>query len=1039
MSRKTRRNASKKATKGLNATGNPFARIGIPGVALGAFTFSGQLLAADAGPAAPAATNNNDSDQNLQEVVVTGIRASLQKSMDIKQANVGVVDAVSAEDIGQFPDASIGEALARIPGVTVNRGSINAMAGAGAPTATGAVTGVTVRGFGTQFNEILTEGRQIASGNGQNFDFSALGAEYVGELDIHKTPDYSLSAGAVGATINIKSPDPFDHPGLQARAFGSLTDYQKDGQATPAFGALFSDTFADDTLGILIAGDYTRKSVLTHHFDDVGWKGAYLNSCQMQGGPVCTKDANGAYTTPANTFPSWYIQDQAMYLERVDSRRKDGRLALQWRPSDTVLITLDDNFSSDDEHYQRWQTSEWFGCFPNNCTNVTQDGNGTITNFIYPSAGGHIVGAPVDLNATSDRTYITTNTPGLNVKWDINEHLSSALDISQSTAHLNPNHTWTAFDVDTGYGPNTDIGTNGQVGGDAVGNNNKTLPYWTAFGPGANVLTGNPYPPNATGTNPFIIGSHVVPITVQINTDKINQAKLQVSWKNEDTHASFGVHFLQDVWDSSNANTLVNGEWQLWSGYGPASNNYMYYCPNPKGGAQIACADQFNPGPNSTKVLHGVPLLPSQFTPLNVSNFIPGYNGANLPQNLVLYNPYTVLRYLETQPINADYSPSSGYGPYTGGDPVVPVSPGSVQHVDRKNYAPFLTADHSFPVGDMTLKANVGLRYQKTNVYIAGLAAPLTSLSVLPGDRTAYNFNLGPSTYTTAHNDYGYFLPSLDLNLLVRPDFKVRFDYSKTESPPNNAQLIPNTTYGGRVGQLTAQGNNPKLLPYLSQNLDLGAEWYYGSNDYVSADAFFKHVTQFPVSTVVSITVPGVVDTSDLSSNKGNPAVFQESTITNGLSADIKGVEVAWQHMLPLGFGFQINGTWVHSNANFNPYSYTSNQFAVPGIGNSANLIAFYQNYGFQARLALQFQAEQLLQIGQEQNGGSFPNEPTYLEANTNLDFSTQYDINEHLNVFAEALNLTDNVYHTRGRYSNQTLNVVDYGRSFTIGVRAKF
>jgi len=66
------------------------------------------------------------------------------------------------------------------------------------------------------------------------------------------------------------------------------------------------------------------------------------------------------------------------------------------------------------------------------------------------------------------------------------------------------------------------------------------------------------------------------------------------------------------------------------------------------------------------------------------------------------------------------------------------------------------------------------------------------------------------------------------------------------------------------------------------------------------------------------------------------------------------------------------------------------------------------------------------------------PNEPTYLKANTELDFSTQYDITSHFNVFFEAINLTDNVYHTRGRFDNQTLNVVDYGRSFTLGVRAK-
>src|SRR5262249_52511217 len=215
--------------------------------------FGSSVMAADAADApAPSAAN---SPTELQEVVVTGIRASLQRSLDIKQQAIGVVDAVSAEDIGQFPDASIGEALSRIPGVTVNRGSINSMAGGGATTATGNPTGITVRGFGTQFNEILTEGRQVASGNGQTFNFAALGAEYVGELDIHKTPDFALSAGAVGATINIKSPKPFDKTGLQARAFASANDYQKDGGFKPGFGALFSDTFFDDTFGLLVAGD----------------------------------------------------------------------------------------------------------------------------------------------------------------------------------------------------------------------------------------------------------------------------------------------------------------------------------------------------------------------------------------------------------------------------------------------------------------------------------------------------------------------------------------------------------------------------------------------------------------------------------------------------------------------------------------------------------------------------------------------------------------------------------------------------------------
>ena len=966
-------------------------------------------VAAQDKPAAGAAPDSGE----LQEVVITGIRASLQKSMDIKQNAVGVVDAISAEDIGQFPDASLGEAIARIPGVTVNRGSINQNTAAGAPTATGAATGITVRGFGTQFNEALVEGRQVASGAGQSFDFSTLGAEYVGEVDVLKTPDYSLSAGAIGATINVKFPNPFDHEGFQARAFGSATDYTNDGGVRPAFGALVSDTFADGTFGILISGDYTDKHILGHHFDIVGWKGAHLDCAEFAANPAgsgCATVGTGA--TGTSVTPSWYIQDQAMYLERTDSRRKDGRVALQWHPTDAVLVTVDDNFASDDEHTNRWQYSTWFGGFPSGVSNVTQDANGTITNFTNSNG-------PTDFNAFVAEDYIVTNTPGLNVRWDINENWTSALDIAQSSSKLNPHGNYSDLDVDVGYGPNTGLGTNGYTGGSLVSPNSNVVPYWTAIGPNSNATTGPAVAANYLGTNPFIIGSHVAPIQVQENSEKINQVKLDATWHTDTTKVHFGAQFVDDLWNSKELDTFTNNEWQLWSGYGPASNNFV------------------TPG----GIVHGVALPAALFTSIPLTNFIPHYQGnGNLPQGLNLFSPYAVLNYLITQPINADYTESTGYPTYSGGYPTPVLSPGSYQHVDRKNYAPFVTVDHDFQLGAMMLKADLGLRYQKTKVDIAGLAAPLVSLGTQPGDVTAYQINVSSTpTYTTASNTYGYFLPSLDLNLLVLPNLKVRADFSRTETPSNNFQLIPNTTYNGRVNALTATGNNPKLLPYLSNNFDLGAEWYYGSNDYVSADGFMKRVTQFPVSSVQTITVPGIIDPSPLSTNFNQLAQFAETTVVNGLSANVTGLEVTWQQMLAWGFGFQINGTYVHSNRNFDPYSTTSNQFALPGIGNSANLIAFYQANGLQARLAVQWQGEQLLQLGQEQSGGAFGNEPVYLESGTEVDFSTSYDVDSHVGVFLEALNLTDQVYHTRGRFSNQTLNLVDYGRSYTLGVRVKF
>jgi iron complex outermembrane recepter protein len=419
---------------------------------------------------------------------------------------------------------------------------------------------------------------------------------------------------------------------------------------------------------------------------------------------------------------------------------------------------------------------------------------------------------------------------------------------------------------------------------------------------------------------------------------------------------------------------------------------------------------------------------------------MPGFGGAgNLPSSLLEFNPYAVLNYLITQPINGDWSPSGSYPRYSGGIPQPTLNVSGMQHVDRVNYSPFVTAEHNFELGDMTLKVDAGLRWQRTKEQIGTLATHLVGLATQPGDVTAYSFTRSPAIWTTATFSYSYLLPSLDLNLMVRPDLKVRADFSRTETAPNNGQIVPNTTYNGRVGALSATGNNPDLFPYVSDNYDLGVEWYYGSNDYVSMDGFFKHVTQFPVSSVQTITVPGLIDPSPLSPNYNNLAQFTEQTTVNGLAADVKGVEATWQQMLGYGFGYQLNGTYAHSNANFNNYGTVANQFALPGLGNSANLVGFYQKDRLQARVTVQWQAQQLVTLGQEQSGGDFAPEPVYLSSSTEVDFSTQYEISSHLSAFFEALNLTDAVYHTHGRFSNQTLNLVDYGRSYSLGVRMKF
>ena len=307
---------------------------------------------------------------------------------------------------------------------------------------------------------------------------------------------------------------------------------------------------------------------------------------------------------------------------------------------------------------------------------------------------------------------------------------------------------------------------------------------------------------------------------------------------------------------------------------------------------------------------------------------------------------------------------------------------------------------------------------------------------ILPNDHTAYGFQgIGTAMPLSTKTDYRYLLPNLDLSLGITDSIKARFDASRTLTRAPLTDLTPdlNVPSGQRVGGLTATGGNPTLLPYLSDNLDLGVEWYYARNSYVSADVFVKEVTNF----IVGGTVPQKINGITLPD--GTQAVFSVTSQVNGPSAEVRGLELAWQYTIAdTGFGFLANATFVGTNKPYNPNDLSTSGFAVTGLANSYNFIPFYEKYGFQARVAINHRAEYLDTFGQLQNGSNFGTEPTFVDAATYVDFSTSYDINRHLNVYFTAQNLTDQIYSTHGRFKEQVLDIVDAGRTFTLGVHFK-
>ena len=267
--------------------------------------------------------------------------------------------------------------------------------------------------------------------------------------------------------------------------------------------------------------------------------------------------------------------------------------------------------------------------------------------------------------------------------------------------------------------------------------------------------------------------------------------------------------------------------------------------------------------------------------------------------------------------------------------------------------------------------------------------------------------------------------------------FQLRFDASRTLTRPGLNLLTPVLTVGNgqRIGALTASGGNPNLKPYLADNFDIAAEWYYRPNSYLSVDFFLKNVSNFIVGGVTRQSINGVIDPTT-----GQLASFAVTQQVNGPDATVRGVELALQQVFgDSGFGFQANATFVNTNKPYDQLNFSQTGFAVTGLANSANFVGFYDKNGFQFRAAANWRDEYLLQFGQAQNTGQFGAEPTFVDSSFQIDLTSSYDINKNFSVFGEVQNVNNNQQSTHGRFANQLLDVYDYGRRYVFGVHYRF
>ncbi|MFT4253575.1 MAG: TonB-dependent receptor [Caulobacter sp.] len=220
--------------------------------------------AAHAQATAPAAGQTTE-DNAVEEITVTGIRASIENSIALKKASTSIVETVSAEDIGKLPDTSIAESLARLPGLTAQR-------------LDGRAQQISVRGLGPDFNTVLLNGReQVSTGDNRGVEFDQYPSEILSGVVVYKTPDASLVGQGLAATVDLRTIRPLDYG---KKVLSANARYEKNGEkklnpdakgSGRRLSATYVDQFADDTIGVAISASYISSPTQSRRFNAWGY------------------------------------------------------------------------------------------------------------------------------------------------------------------------------------------------------------------------------------------------------------------------------------------------------------------------------------------------------------------------------------------------------------------------------------------------------------------------------------------------------------------------------------------------------------------------------------------------------------------------------------------------------------------------------------------------------------------------------------------------------------------------------------------------
>ncbi|RRN81121.1 TonB-dependent receptor [Pseudoxanthomonas sp. SGD-10] len=799
-------------------------------------------LAQDAAATAEAAP------QELDAVVVTGVRASMARAVELKREAGTVQDSISALELGKFPDDNVADSLSHITGVAISR------------TAGGEGQKVSVRGLGPEYTITTFNGRILATdGAGRDFAFDVLPADVISGADVVKGAQASLTEGAIGGLINLRSASPFDqkgqHGAVRLEGDRNLMSELNGGKLS----AVYSNTFADDTIGVVVGTVYAKRKDRT---DVAGNDGGWTRNPDPTDESWLWGNAWGGSIDPngnGELDPEEYglIGPGQFRVGSIleEKKRTAFTAKVEWRPTSDLRVTVDGLKTRLDSPQVGYQQSYYPLYAPGRWENMVVR-NGVVTAFDITSDDPELRLNPELLNQTEHRV-VDTDLFGANVHWQASDNLLLVGDVYRSSSERrsggqdtyvvlrmnqpNTSHFWLdkgVPNVEATFADGRQLAA-GLANGE-FGPSDFNTHYFS--------LAGDNVRDQITGSN---VGGELY--VGELNIDKIK----------------FGIGHNQRKKSRDLVNNSLNGG-----------------------------ADYYS-GDNAINVgLLGGNVLSRSF---NLPHFM-DESGSVFPRSFLAFD---VPAYIEALKAYNGTRPDGTPYDYAAAGPVW--NPLESYRVTEKTWTGYVELEMAGERWD----ANAGVRLVKTRTTAQAWDAKITKIV----ENGAWNYTATyaepSSIYQTS--DYTYALPSANFSWHFSDDLLLRLGAAKTMARPAVSTLAPtNTTESVSWGEFTQiYGGNAELKPYTANQADASLEWYFAENSIFNFAVYYKKIkNQITTSWEPGedIGVGPILDAAGNAITDG-PTLFNIMRPINGDHAKVHGYEIGAQHFWDNGFGVRAQYT----------------------------------------------------------------------------------------------------------------------------------